>query len=265
MNPTSLDSYAHNRAAWNAYVARGNQWTLPASAEVIAAARRGEWSVVLTPEKAVPRAWFGTADGLLHGKCNLGLASGGGQQCPIFAAAGAEVSLLDASDAQLAQDRAVAEREGLRIETLQGNMKDLSAFESGSFDLVFNPCSVCFVDDVKPVWREVARVLKPGGALLTGIIHPWFFLFDSQSMDEGRLEVKNRLPYRDQDSPEMMARLGEQAVEFSHSFDDLLGGQMSAGLVLTDLFEDNWKQWPLISQYAKGFLATRALKLPLAN
>jgi SAM-dependent methyltransferase len=256
-----MDTYTHNQQAWDDAVAQGNEWTLPSTPEQIERARRGDWRVLLTPETAVPHAWFGTLNGLLSGKSLLGLACGGGQQGPIFAAAGAQVTIFDASAAQLAQDRAVAAREGLRIETLQGNMKDLSALPSDHFDIVFNPCSVCFVDDVRPVWLEAARVLKPGGALLTGFVNPWFYLFDMDAFDAGRLEVARQLPHRDIDSRwgERLQAAGDM-LEFSHTFEDLIGGQLAAGLMLTHLFEDGWKSWEPLNSHAKALIATRAIK-----
>ena len=88
-----MDIRAYNRTAWNKQVASGNQWTVPVSADMIAAARRGEWTVLLTPTKPVPSAWFPNLKG-----CDLlCLASGGGQQGPIFAAAGANVTVFDNS------------------------------------------------------------------------------------------------------------------------------------------------------------------------
>ena len=261
--PPVLDSYTHNRNAWNREVAKGeNRWTQPVGAELIARARQGDWQVVLTPQKPVPAAWFGRNDGNLGGLRILALASGGGQQGPILSAAGADVTVFDASDGQLAQDRFVAERDGLSLRTVQGNMKDLSVLPSDHFDLVFNPCSVCFVDEVRPVWKEAARVLKPGGALLTGFVNPWFFLFDSNAFDEGRLVVNRRLPYRDTDHPDMLAKFADkgEAVEFSHSLEDLIGGQLEAGLLLSDLFEDSWADWRVLSDFAPPFIATRAIK-----
>lgn len=242
-----MDSYEHNRRAWNAFAASGGVWSRPVSSEAIARARRGDWSVVLTPTRPVPAHWFGE----LAGKDVLGLASGGGQQCPLFAAAGARVISFDASDVQLALDRAVAEREGLALRTVQGNMKDLSVFGDASFDLVFNPCSVCFVDEVEPVWREVARVLRPGGVLLSGLTNPWFYLFDSARFDAGELAVTQRLP---------VSVEAEGMVEFSHTIDALIGGQLRAGLALVDLFEDEWHAWGALKGVAPAFIATLAKK-----
>lgn len=242
-----MDSYEKNRRWWDAQVAAGNRWTVPVLPDVIARARRGEVEVVLTPTKPVPPTWLGD----LRDRDVLGLASGGGQQCPIFAAAGARVTSFDASDAQLGQDRLVAEREGLSLRTQQGNMRDLSCFASESFDLVFNPCSTCFVEEVESVWREVARVLRPGGTLLTGFVNPWYFLFDVPAFDRGELRVVERLPV----SLEV-----EGVMEYSHTFDAQLGGQLRAGLAIVDMFEDSWEAWSALQGVAPAFMATRAVK-----
>src|SRR5205085_1973198 len=100
--------------------------------------------------------WFPPVAGLEV----LCLASGGGQQGPILAAAGARVTVFDNSPNQLAQDRLVADREGLALETVRGDMADLAAFPDARFDLIVHPCSNMFVPDVRPVWREAFRVLR---------------------------------------------------------------------------------------------------------
>src|SRR3989304_8160158 len=107
-----MDIRAHNRKAWDREVERGNPWTIPGGRGVIDAARYGRWEIYLTPTKPVPNNWFPDLKG-----CEvLCLASGGGQQGPILAAAGAKVTVLDNSPKQLEQDRRVAEREGLTLE-----------------------------------------------------------------------------------------------------------------------------------------------------
>src|SRR5687767_11224728 len=114
----------YNRHAWDRQVERGNRWTLPVGPEEVARARRGDWRIVLTPTKPVPADWFPPLSGLEV----LCLASGGGQQGPILAAAGAKVTVYDNSPNQLAQDHLVADREALALETVRGDMADLHAF-----------------------------------------------------------------------------------------------------------------------------------------
>jgi SAM-dependent methyltransferase len=258
-----MDVIAYNRDAWDRQVRDGNQWTIPVSPELIAAARRGEWSVVLTAVKPVPREWFPP----LAGADVLCLASGGGQQGPILAAAGAVVTVFDNSPEQLARDRLVADREKLDIRTVQGDMRDLSAFPDASFDLVFHPVSNLFCPEVRPVWREAYRVLRHGGVLMAGFMNPANFIFDFDLMDEqGLLEVRYTLPYADATSKSEEALRAQLEkgwpLEYSHSLADQIGGQLAAGFLLTDLYEDHHPpEWndPL-SQRMPVYIVTRALK-----
>ena len=258
-----MDIRSYNREAWNRQVADGNPWTIPVSREVVAAARRGEWTILLTPSIPVPRAWYPP----LTGADVLCLASGGGQQGPILAAAGARVTVFDNSPQQLAQDRMVAEREGLAIRTVEGDMADLSAFPDASFDLIVHPVSNVFAQDVRPVWREAYRVLRPGGVLLAGFMNPAVYIFDLELLDrERRLEVRFKLPYSDIASLSDEAREAYLAkgwpLEFSHTYDDQIGGQLAAGFLLAGFFEDRYppQENDLLSEYMPAFFATRAIK-----
>jgi SAM-dependent methyltransferase len=256
-----MDITAHNRAAWDREVEQGGEWTRPVSAERVAAARRGEWVnfPLLTEIKPVPRAWF-PAD--LSGVAVLCLASGGGQQGPILAAAGARVTVFDNSPKQLAQDRWVAERDGLSITTVQGDMADLSVFADGSFDLIVHPPSNCFVPDVHPVWREAYRVLRQGGRLLAAFLNPVEFTFEDEPFEQGIFEVRRPLPYSDLDhlSVEAEQQLdSSDMLEFSHTLEELIGGQLEAGFVLTGLYEDRRANHP-VAKYLASYIATCALK-----
>lgn len=196
------------------------------------------------------------------------LASGGGQQGPIFAAAGAVVTVLDASPQQLAQDRYVAERDGLALRLLEGDMADLSAFGDGEFGLVFNPPSTMFVPDVGRVWRECYRVLQPGGLLMTGFMNPDEFVFDVEALDnEGRFVVKYPLPYVEYETLEPEAL--EERIKsggmfhFSHSMEAQLGGLISAGFIITGFYEDRRPESSgnAIRHYMPSYYVVRAQKL----
>jgi SAM-dependent methyltransferase len=255
-----MDIRDFNRRAWDHQVDSGNAWTVPVSPEVIAAARRGQWSIVLTEQQPVPRAWF-PAD--LHGLDVLCLASGGGQQGPVLAAAGARVTVYDNSPRQLAQDQAVAAREGLRLTTVEGDMRALTALGAESFDLIVHPVSNLFVPDVRPVWTEAARVLRPGGTLLAGFMNPAMYIFDYPAAERGELIVKHSLPYSDleQAAPEVLADLLARHVplEWGHTLTDLIGGQLDAGLRLAAMYEDRTHDHPLAKHMAT-YVATRAVK-----
>jgi SAM-dependent methyltransferase len=252
----------HNRKAWDRQVEEGNIWTVPAGPEEISEARQGRWQIVLTPSRPVPVDWFPPLQGLDV----LCLASGGGQQGPILAAAGANVTVFDNSPRQLAQDRLVADREGLSIKTVQGDMADLSVFPDESFDLVVHPASNSGVPDVLPVWREAYRVLRPGGALLSGFGNPVIYIFDYDKNEQGILEVKYSIPYSDLESltDEQKQKFIEQGLpfEFGHTLEDLIGGQLRAGFIITGFYEDDSTDLESdpVSKYMPVFMATRAIK-----
>ena len=255
-----MDVPEYNREAWDRQVEDGNQWTVPVGPEIIEAARQGQWEVFLTDQKYVPREWFPE----MAGADVLCLASGGGQQAPTFAAAGANVTVLDNSPGQLAQDRIVAERESLDIKTVQGDMRDLSAFADESFDLVFHPVSNLFVPEVGPVWNEAFRVLRRGGSLLAGFLNPAVYVFDLELADDtGEIRVKYSLPYSDATSrtEEELRRQMErrEPLEFSHTLEEQIGGQIEAGFLLSGFYEDRHRDDP-IAAFMPTFVATRAIK-----
>lgn len=264
-NPAAvIDPVMHNRAAWDREVDAGNEWTRPVSPEVIARARGGDWPVVLIGHQPVDRDWF-PAD--LTGLRVLGLASGGGQQGPVLAAAGAEVTVLDNSARQLAQDRFVADRDGLSLRAVQGDMRDLGTFPDSSFDMVFHPVSNLFCPDIAPVWRECFRVLRPGGTLLAGFLNPDLYLFDRELLDSrGELVVRHRLPYADVthlDPAERERAFGADApLEYSHTLTAQLGGQLAAGFVVTHFVEAPHHA-DATARFMSGYFATRAVKPPL--
>jgi SAM-dependent methyltransferase len=257
-----MDILSYNRAAWNRFVEQGNRWTVPVSSEEVADARRGQWTIVLTPQKPVPRSWFPDFEDLDV----LGLGSGGGQQGPILAAAGAHVVVFDNSPAQLAQDRMVAARDGLALETIEGDMADLSRFASESFDLIVHPCSNLFVPDVRRVFREAFRVLRRGGTMLSGFCDPILFAIDPELEKQGIAQLKYAIPYSDVTSltDEERRRYTDsgEPLAFGHTFEDQIGGQTDVGFVIAGYYGDKHAGDDLVSRYMPCFGATRAVKLP---
>jgi SAM-dependent methyltransferase len=256
-----MDIRSFNREAWDKQVETGeNPWTKPVSPEVIAAALRGEFVVLLTEQKPVPDPWIPPLKGLDV----LCLACGGGQQGPIFAAAGANVTVLDNSPKQLERDRYVAHREGLQLITVEGDMRDLSIFSNETFDFIFHPVSNVFCPDVLPVWQEAYRVLRFGGSLVAGFMNPTYYIFDIFEMEEkGELNVKYSLPYSDAESlsPEKLEEFKKNGtpLEFSHTLADQIGGQCDAGFHIIGFYEDSMANM-LLSKYHPTYIATRSIK-----
>ena len=214
--------------------------------------------MLLTDSRAVPAAWFPDLDGADV----LCLASGGGQQGPLLAAAGANVTVLDNSPRQLARDRLVAEREALPLRTVEGDMRNLSEFAEGDFDLVFHPVSNVFCPDLAPVWRESFRVLRPGGTLMSGFMNPDVFIFDMQAMERQELVVVHSIPFDTLSLPEgeRAREFGlENPIEYSHTMTEQLGGQLAAGFVITG-FQEAPHHADATARYLPVYYATRAVK-----
>lgn len=249
----------HNRLAWNKEVEDGNKWTIPVTKSEIDAAANGEINIVLTPYKSIPKKWLGD----LKGKRILCLASGGGQQGPILAAAGGEVTVFDNSDEQLKRDEEIAEQFDLEIKTVQGNMQDLSCFEDETFDMIIHPVSNCFIDNILPVWQESSRVLKKDGRFLSGFSNPLMYMLDWEQADETKkCELKHSIPYSDIESlsDKQKEKYAQEKIpyEFGHTLTDQIQGQIEAGLVITGFYED--KGGEILDQFTEIFIATQAIK-----
>ena len=256
-----MDYTKINAETIDRWIEDGWTWGIPVSEEDCAKARHGEWSVLLTPTIPVPKEWFGD----LKGKKILGLASGGGQQMPIFSILGAECTVMDLSDKQLDSERLVAAREGYEIEIIKGDMTQSFPFDNESFDLIIHPVSNCYIEDVYHVWRECHRVMRPGGILLSGLDNGINFLFDDE--DDKPLVVVNTLPFNPLKNPALMEQLKEEdgGVQFSHTFDEQIGGQLKSGFVITGAYED-YDDYPggssaTVAAGIPAFWATKAVKV----
>ncbi len=236
------------------WIKDGWEWGIPISHEDYLEAVKGNWSMLLSPTKPVPKEWFGE----LKGKRVLGLASGGGQQMPIFAALGAVCTVFDYSEKQLESERMVAEREGYDIRIVRGDMSKPLPFQDGEFDLIFHPVSNCYVREVKPIFKECFRVLAPGGALLSGLDNGVNFLF----ADEDKRDELSVFPFDPVANPEQRKQLEaeDDGFQFSHTMEEQIGGQLEAGFRLTHLYEDTNGSGTFHEHHIPSFLATRAVK-----
>ncbi len=251
-----------NRAAWDKEVETGRDCTIPVSSEQIKAARSGCPRICITTNKIVPEDWLGN----LNGKNVLALASGGGQQGPLLAAAGAKVTVFDLSPKQLNQDRLVMERENLDMCLIEGSMTDMSSFKTDSFDIIVNPVSNCYIPDVNYVWKECYRILRSGGVLLAGFDNPVCQILDWELQDQGICQMKYKLPYSDQEQldkdqyNDLVSK--RSSIQYGHLLGDQIGGQLRAGFHLTGLYEDYWgDNRRAIDKHMPAFIATRAIKI----
>lgn len=173
-----------NQERWNAIVAAGSEFTRP--------------FFDMTPSTA--QGWIDNQPTLVKGKLTdvrgkdvLCLAGSGGQQTAVFALAGANVTVLDLSDAQLARDEEVAAHHNITIQIEHGDMRDLSRFANDSFDIVWQPYSINFVPDATIVIEQVSRILRPNGLYNLEFGNPFWTMEESDWVEGKGYPV--RQPY----------------------------------------------------------------------
>lgn len=235
------------------WVREGWEWGKPISHETYVNAKNGQWDVYLTPTKPVPHTWLRD----LKGKQILGLACGGGQQMPVFAALGAICTVFDYSPLQLESERLVSKRESYDIRIIHGDMTKRLPFEDEEFDFIFHPVSNCYVEEVRPIWKECFRILKPGGFLLSGTDHYVNYIVDATEE-----RIVNKLPFNPLQNPEQMKQLevDDAGVQFSHTLEEQIGGQLEAGFLLLALYEDTNGEGRLHDLNIPSFLGMRSIK-----
>ena len=151
---------------------------------------------------------------------------------------------------------AVADREGYKIDAIRADMTNALPFDDNSFDLIFHPVSNCYIEDVEHVWKECYRILKKGGRLMAGLDNGINFLFDDEK------EIKYRLPFNPLQNPELLKSLekGDDGIQFSHTLEEQIRGQLKVGFKLLDLYEDTNGTGLLHEFGIPTFWATLAIK-----
>lgn len=235
------------------WVKEGWEWGIPIDHNTFLDAKNGKWDVLLTPTKPMPKEWFPES---IRGLKILGLASGGGQQMPIFKALGADVTVLDYSLEQLKSEEMVAKRENYSINIIRYDMSNPLPFKDEEFDIIFHPVSNVYVEDVKSIFRECYRILKKGGILVSGLDNGINFITNDE------ITIENKMPFNPLKNQEQMDRLIEEddGIQFSHTLEDQIGGQLEAGFIITDLYEDTNGYGRLHELNVPCFFATRSIK-----
>lgn len=225
MNSKPPDNHWHNRSAWDRLARKQDRLAKPARDE--------DFNDPLASVDGL--GWLG---GDVRGKRLLCLAAGGGRQGPIYAAAGAEVTVVDLSPAMLELDREVSHQRQLKIRTIEASMDDLSMLDDASFDIVIHPVSTCYVPDVKPVYQEVSRILVAGGAYISQHKQPVSLQADIEP-NQGSYRIRHRYydksPLPPESKPNLIREDG--TLEYVHRWEELIGAMCAAGFVIEALTE----------------------------
>ena len=219
-----MSAHDHNRRAWDEMVRDRQRFTRPARDEDFA-----------DPLAAVDSlGWLG---GNIRGARLLCLAAGGGKHAALYAAAGAIVTVVDISPAMLELDRQVAAERRLDLRTVAASMDEMPMLAAGEFDIVIHPVSTCYVPSIAPVYREVARITRPGGLYISQHKSPTSLQADTQISPRGYELVEPY--YRSGPLPAVVGsrHREEGTLEYLHRWSELLGSMCRSGFVIEDLVE----------------------------
>ncbi len=149
-----------NRAAWNA-ISRAYQDEKQISVEQLTYGARcpGEDELRLLGDVAGLRA--------------IVLGCGGGQDCIVLAKKGAQVIGVDLSDKQIEYGRRLAEREGVVVTLVQGNVEELRGIDDETQDLALSIHALNYVERIDRAFAEAYRVLRPGASFVMSLHHPF--------------------------------------------------------------------------------------------
>lgn len=215
---------AHNRRAWDEMAAKGQRFT-----------RAAADADFVNPLGTVDQVgWLG---GDIRGKKLLCLAAGGGKHGPLYAAAGAIVTVVDVSPAQLELDRQVAAERRLQLRTVEASMDEMPMLQTGEFDIVIQPVSTCYLPEIGPVYREVARVMRAGGLFISQHKSPASLQAEVSPGSKGYELVEPY--YRSGPLPPVVSspHREEGTLEYLHRWEEIVGLMCRAGFVVEDLIE----------------------------
>ncbi len=254
MKPSNEQAAARNRDAWNQLARQKQRFTRPA----------GDEDFHSPLDLLDGGGWLG---GDIRGKRLLCLAAGGGRQGPLYAAAGAEVTVVDISPAQLQLDRQVAAERQLPLRTVETSMDDLSMFASGDFDIIIQPVSTCYLPDLWPVYQEIARVTARGGVYISQHKQPASLQADTHPSLRGYSLIEPY--YREGPLPAVTGSLHREpgTLEYLHRWEQLLGLMCRAGFVIQDVSEPVHAErqaapgsWGHRSRYVPPYVRVKAMR-----
>ncbi|MGI8311500.1 class I SAM-dependent methyltransferase [Saccharopolyspora hattusasensis] len=178
--------------------------------------------------------------GDVRGKRVLEVGCGAASCSRWLADQGAHPVGLDISAGMLRHAVAGGERSGTAVPLVQASA-DCLPFADDSFDLACSAFGgVPFVADAGAVFREVARVLRPGGRWVFAVTHPMRWVFPDDPGPTGLTATHSyfdHTPYVEIDADGRATY-----VEHHRTLGDYVRQLAAAGLHLVDLVEPEWPE-----------------------
>jgi hypothetical protein len=114
-------------------------------------------------------------------------------------------------------------------------MRDLSCLDDEAFDLVYQAPSMAYVPDVRPVYAQSFRVLRPGAIYRVCFTNPATEFVDWDSWDGEGYRITR--PYSERMEREQEGG-AEGSIQFRHSMADIFNGLIEAGFSIQQVEDD---------------------------
>ena len=100
-------------------------------------------------------------------------------------------------------------------------------------------------------------MLKKDGILLCGLDIGINYIVDEQGE-----RIVNGLPFNPLKDEELyrLSIQNNDSIQFSHTLEEQIGGQLQAGFILTDLYEDTNGEGRLHELHIPSFVSTKSIK-----
>lgn len=242
-----------NRQAINRWCKKGWRASTPISENTFKLALKGNKKLKITPTKYIPEYWIEN----IAFKKVLGIAAGGAQQMPILAALKADCTVMDFSFEQIEKEKQFAQAHNYKIKTVIADMSEKLPFADESFNVIVNPISNHYIKNIQHLWNECYRVLKKDGILIASFDNGLNYM-----VDQSELMIVNKLPFDPLSDANLYDQMlkNDMGIQFSHTLQEQLQGQIKAGFQILDLYEDTNGQGRLHALNINTFMATYAIK-----
>lgn len=186
--------------------------------------------------------------GLVKGKKLLHLQCHNGQDTLSWTRLGAEATGTDFSPEALTNARGFAKQTGLEARFIELNSMELPGPLAGEqFDFAVATWGVFpWLPDVSLIVNELAKLLKPGGALYIAEFHPvlealdWDrFIFGYPYFNSGPTREELSLSY----TGDLVAAKGMEEYFWNHSLSEFLNACLQAGLRIAAFEEYDYSPW----------------------